>query len=244
MEVGEVSDRPERYLLLDSSVVVPYYLPEASRNRRVPGRIRTLLDAVRRDPSGRIFLYMPNICICEAFDTFNKLYWARWNPEVKRVYPRALDARVYRRARTQFQADIHDGRLMHQYELDRYHVLAADLISLVDHYYQHYHERGKKQRKNPMGTRDILVAAMATCLARVHGRERLALVTAEKRMSDLLVKVAPRVTPSTAAKLGLPAMVAKLGFRCGADMYPQVMDLARARQSDLAAFFGEWPPAT
>ena len=241
-----MSAESRKFLLLDASVVVPYYLPKAARHKKVPGRISTLVDSVRKGLSAHLFLYVPNTCIGEVFDVFNRFCWASWNPQVRKVFPRGLHGRTYERVRREFREDIHNGRVLHQYELCRYHLLALDLISPVDQYFQHYRDRGKTKTKRPMGIADLLVAAMAIWLVRIHGWEQFALVTADHRMSDILTKVATRVASrsATAQKLGLPTRAAELGFQFDSHLYPRVLNLAQARNSDLSHFFGEWPLPT
>ena len=56
-----------KYLLLDTCVVAPYYAPStATRQKKLPERIRSLVDALRHDAARTWRLLIPNFCIAET----------------------------------------------------------------------------------------------------------------------------------------------------------------------------------
>lgn len=121
---------------------------------------------------------MPNICIPEVFGAFAKhTLGGSWNPRSLK-----LDRRRHETVRNGFRSYLHNGAVFHQYELDRYHVLATDLITPVDHWFQI--RRGKNARRIPMGSVDHLVIAMGIVLARLNGQRNVAILTTDLRMAQ------------------------------------------------------------
>ena len=229
-----------RYVLLDASLVAGYYLPAAGRHARAQARIIPLIESVRNGLSPNVFLYIPNTCIAEVFDTLAKYrHGAKWNAHVKKALPRGLTKKAFLNLRAKFASDIHNGAVIYQCELNRYHVLASDLISIVDNTYRHY--RGRKNVR-PMGTKDHLIVGMGIHLAKVHGHDNFAIMTSDHRMAALVDR-ARRVRMSRARQLGLVEIAGCLGLRYGeVRVFPRILNLASCRNQDLQHFFGEWPP--
>jgi hypothetical protein len=163
-----------RYLLLDANVTIDYFVPDPA-NRPCPDRIQTIVEAVRNRAVDEVVLLVPNICIPEVFGAFAKhTLGGSWNPKSLK-----LDRRRHETVRNGFRTYLHNGAVFHQYELDRYHVLATDLITPVDHWFQI--RRGKKARRIPMGGIDHLVIAMGIVLARLNGQPNVAILTTDLR---------------------------------------------------------------
>jgi hypothetical protein len=225
-----------RYLLLDANVTIDYFVPDPA-NRPCPDRIQTIVEAVRNRAADEVVLFVPNICIPEVFGAFAKhTLGGSWNPKSLN-----LDRRRHETVRNGFRTYLHNGAVFHQYELDRYHVLATDLITPVDHWFQI--RRGKKARRIPMGGIDHLVIAMGIVLARLNGQPNVAILTTDLRMVQSVDR-ARRLPPKTAEKLRLPDRARQLGYRWRPDIYPTMLDLKRAPNRDLEALFGEWPLPT
>src|SRR5437868_11981663 len=145
------------------------------KSEKVVERIGNIVDSVRTRASDH-FLYIPNICIAETFSVLMKYAFGKWNHHVKRAGRGTLDKRMYEKLIEQFQDDIHNAKVLYQYELSRYHILALDLVAPIDHHYQI--GRGKGRNHRPMGTFDHLYIAMGIHLAHIHGSDRVVLLTA------------------------------------------------------------------
>jgi len=226
-----------QFLLLDSCVIAAYYIPEsASRTamKKLPQRAKELVQFAKTDGAKRRRLLVPNFCIGEVYSTFAKYHYGKWNRQVKKP----VDYVAYWGARIRFKNDLHNGILFQQYELSRYHILACDLISPVDHKYEFY--RGKRKQKKPMGAFDHLFIAMGIELAKTRGRENVLLVTADRRLGDILDR-AKQIKRRSAAKLGLVRIALDLGMEYGPSIYPQVVNLATATNKELKDAFGTWP---
>ncbi|MGQ9474680.1 MAG: hypothetical protein ACUVRX_03180 [Actinomycetota bacterium] len=228
---------PEKYFLLDSNIVVSYYLTDASRSKKVEERARLIIDCVKKGGKPEWFLLIPNICIAEIFNVFAKYCYGTWNPYVKKNKPKGLDQRTYKRIRKEFRNHIHNGQLFHQVELNRYHILYSDLISSLDNHYQIY----KSGYKKPLQTTDVLILSMGIALNHQFGHDRFTILTADNRMHDLCKRIRGGMKESTVRKLGLMEVAKELNLDFSPRLYPRTLNLANAKISELKEVFGEWP---
>lgn len=224
------------YVLLDASVAVAYYLPRSLNSRVAQERIKTIINSVRSGGSSHFF-YIPNICIAETFSVFMKHAFGKWNPHLK--YKRTIDKRVYAHLVKQFQDDIHNGRVLYQYELSRYHILAINLVAPIDHHYQH--TRGKSRRHVPMGTFDHLYVAMGIHLAHIHGADKVVLLTADDRIADIVGRCRKGIKANVVRKLKLHIAEEVTGRQFGPGLFPRCLNLKKATSADLEQAFGTWP---
>ncbi len=233
-----------KYVLIDSSVLLGYYVKEAATNPDAAHRARMILDAVRNHHLDA-HLYIPNIVVAEVFCQLARLCYSAWDKRVSNKFAgtkKTLDTRRYKSACEKFRADIHNGALLYQYELNRYHILALDLIAPVDKHRKFYR---KDKNVKSMGASDLLIGSMAMHLARVHGRENVLLLSNDRRMSAIFGVAAPKLNSNTAVSLGLYSSSRKLGFgEWCPEIYPQVLDLARCKEADLVKHFSVWPLRT
>lgn len=228
---------PEKYVVLDTNVLVGYYIPDAIAE---PARsnIRIFLESCRTGKQPDWYLLIPNLVIAETFSTFAKYCFATWNPHIKKSLPKGLDTRRYKNVRKRFHEHIHNGLFFHQVELNRYHVLAIDLIAPIDHYFQHY--KGKKN-KSPMQTADMLILAMGIHLNHQLGKDRFSIITADRRMSAICEKARAGINDNTAEKLGIREKAEELGYGYSPDIYPRVINLHVKDKKLLKEAFGNWP---
>jgi hypothetical protein len=229
-----------KFILWDASAIISYYLRIAAANTLTHDRAFILVDAVRNHRTD-IHFFIPNIVVAEVFTAFDRYCYSCWDKQIYKKFGgkgKALHANKYQSIRRKFRADIHNGALFYQCELNRYHILALDLIAPVDKYRQYY----RKGRVQSMGASDLLVGAMAIHLSKIHGRERVALVTTDRRMEAIFSKACPKLPITTAKKLGLIQKAKELGFGTWEpSIYPHVIDLARCKDSLLIEWFGTWP---
>jgi hypothetical protein len=230
-----------KILLWDASVVIPYYVRESTKNSTAAARVPILLDSVRHHRLDALCL-IPNIVVAEVFAAFDRLCYSSWDTQVGKMFGgkgKTLDTRKYRTARKGFQADIHNGALFYQYDLGRYHILGLDLIAPVDKHRKFYRTDGVRS----MGASDLLIGSMALHLVRVHGRDNVRLLTADRRMHAIFDRACSKqLKHGTAKKLGLIDKAKELGFGpWSGDLYPRVLDLERCSEKDLGEVFGTWP---
>ena len=76
-----------------------------------------------------------------------------------------------------------------------------NLVAPVDHYYRF--RRGKGRPVAPMGTFDHLILSMGIHLAHIHGRENVAIISADDRLTDILKKCVGGISSATERKLKL-----------------------------------------
>lgn len=141
-----------------------------------------------------------------------------------------------------FSEYVHNGAVFEQYEVNRYHVLATDLISPIDHRYQ-ITRRAKSGRRIslPMQAVDHLIVGMGIVLARIAGRENVLMLTSDQRMCAVIDKACDKVSSPVARELGLPDRARALGYKWTLDLFPRVVNLKTATKVELAAAFGQWP---
>lgn len=195
-----------------------------------------LVDSVRSGQSDHFF-YLPSVCIAEVFSAFAKYSFGRYNRQVDKNGG-TIDTRVYQSLCSQFQKDIHNGRVFYQLELSRYHILAIDLVAPIDHYFK---IRRRSRWANPAGTFDQLIVGMAIHLAHVHGQEKVALFTADSRLTDLVAKCRQDIPAQTVERLKLHRAADVAGKRFGPDIFPEAVHLGRCNDATLERVLGQWP---
>jgi len=233
-------------VLLDANLVAGYYLPESLSSVSARPLIKNIIDAVKNGGSPEIFLYIPNLCIPEVLAVFARYFFATWDRQVKKNLSKKLNKADYEEILGQFRSDLHNGKLLNQVELNQYHILATHLISPVDANYQYYRKRTNqklKRSKKMMGAADHTVIGMGINLSRIHGRDNFAILTADHRLADILIR-ATSVPHNTAKKLGLLETAKELGIEYGKYIYPRVINLAKITKKELKDFFGVWPLPT
>jgi len=55
------------------------------------------------------------------------------------------------------------------------------------------------------------------------------------------VERAKRMNPNTAEAMHLPERAEELGYKWGPELYPRMIHLTHATNTELIDFFGEWP---
>jgi len=225
------------YLLLDANVTAGYYLPRSLRSSRAQKRIENIFDSVRSGASEHFF-YIPNFCVAEVFSVFMKYAFGSWNRHVARKG--TIDKRVYNSLVRQFKKDIHNGRFLYHYELARYHVLGINLVAPIDHHYQF-----NRRRKDilPMGTFDHLIISMGIHLAHIHGSEKVAIISTDDRLTDILTKCKTSISARTLKKLKLDIAEEVTGKPFSSRLFPKHVNLKTATNAQLVQLFGCWPLA-
>jgi hypothetical protein len=183
---------------------------------------------------------MPNFCIAEVFAVFEKYRWGRtWNPQVRAA--QALTAAQFSSSRQRFRSAIHNGGKILQVALDRYHILAVDLISPINNAYKIKRNRKKTKDVTPAKTYDMLIVAMGIWLQQQYGQDRLTVVTGDSRLRDV-VERAKSVKLSNAMRAHLQETATALGLTYCPELYPTVINLTGATKSALRDRFPAWTP--
>ena len=224
------------YLLLDTNMILGYYLPRSMNHVKARDRIKNIINSVRSGKSDHFF-YLPNICIAEAFSNLAKYSFGQNNRHVIKNGG-TIDTRVYQSLCNQLQKDIHNGKLFYQLEVSRYHVLAVDLIAPIDHYFK----IGRNQKYvRPAGTFDQLIVGMSVHLAHIHGQENVALLTTDTRLANLVKKCRQDIPEATKEKLKLHRANDVAGKDFGPDIFPEALHLGNCSNKKLLETFGQWP---
>jgi len=224
------------YCLFDSSVIAAYYCPSTTRSKKLVKRARNLIESVRSGES-KHFFYIPNFCIAETFSVFMKYAYSNWN---RSRNSGSLHGKTHNMIRAQFQNDIHNAHLFYHYELNRYHILAINLVAPIDHHYKLYRKK-KKRGQNPAGTFDQLIIAMGLHLVKIHGRNNVVIITADDRLARIVDKCRLPIPISARNRLKLKDAAILTGIPFKPESFPLVMNMAKITKTKLKETFGAWP---
>lgn len=178
------------YYLLDASALVLKYRPDP--DERVE-RAKKAMDAIEAQRKEReAFLFLPNFCVAEAFNTLAKWFWREKKFRTKEQYQTACKA-LERDVKRVDEGD--DGRRFYAYDLHRYHVLNCNKVFEVEHTTDLEQDPRHPDRfKPPLSTFDILIIAMGMELKRVHAGQSVYIATSDKRLAlvaEKLLKKSP-----------------------------------------------------
>jgi hypothetical protein len=224
------------FLLLDANVTSGYYLPRCLSSLRARKRIELIVNSARSGASD-FFLYIPNFCIAETFSVFMKHGFSSRNRHVVNAGGK-LDRRFYRSLVEQFQSDIHNGTLINQYELSRYHILGINWVAPIDHYFK---IRRRHAEHRPMGTFDHLLVSMGIQLSKVHGPDNVVIVSTDTRLCDVVSKCRGGLKAKVVRRLKLDIAEEVTGRPYSPSLYPRCVNLATATKWQLTEHFGQWP---
>ena len=226
-----------KFVLLDANVLAGYYEPKLLLNQQTAAkRIRILLNAVKQGGYPWIRPLIPNICITEVFNVFSKNARLGWRGKLKKEHATAIHGKIYKRICQEFIKDIHNARLLEQWEVNRYHIMAADFVAPIDH-----HMRRKSKRE--LGAADKIIAGMAIWLVRLFGEEHFRLVTADNDLCKVLRK-GRKIKDVQAESWGLRHAERQTEMDWSREIYPRVIHLERDKDKALRDFFGIWPLTT
>jgi hypothetical protein len=153
-----------RYLF-DASAAVEIYRPRSPQVGKV---IQALID--QRTVLRRAAFFIPSFCIAEVFNTFAKWHFDPADSRQK------IDWSVYEQLVRKFRQDIRWGRMLYTYDLNRYHIMAADEIIPIEH------TVARRDERDHLSTYDILLIAMACELHYIGPAESVHLVTCDRRI--------------------------------------------------------------
>lgn len=224
-------------MLLDANVIAGYYLPQAT-TPRIHQRMHELCKAMRTVGRAEkpFVLFVPNFCVAEVFNVFRKYRFGKWNPKVKKTGG-AISKEKYEKIYSQFQRDIHKGRLFYHYELSRYHLLNTALISPIDQHYAYERQRGReKPNPSPMSTLDLLIVGIGIELVRLHGNDSVFMLTDDDRIWQI-VKRAGAMRENTVKRLGLNSASNLVGRRFSPKLFPKVVHLRKTSQAEFKELF-------
>ena len=228
-----------KHILIDANVAAAHYAPKSTRSVNLKDRARNLFAG--RPRGYEVSFIIPNFCIAEVFAVFEKYRWGgAWNPHVN---PNTrLTPREFQSARRAFHRDIHNGRLILQHELNRYHILCVDLISPINAAYKIKRSRGNRRQITPAKTYDILFVAMGIWLQKLMGQENFVMVTGDERIA-LITKRAQAPGLSAQMKEHLTQTAKQVGLQYSSAIYPEVVDLVHSTNAELKNIFPDWNPA-
>lgn len=224
------------HILVDACVAAAYFAPATTRSPKLVSRAATLFRGSSTSFEHRLLI--PTFCIAETFSVLEKYRWgASWNPHLAsglRLTPRKFAA-----ARGALRIALHNGAQLLQVDLNRYHILAVDLIAPVNHAYKIQRNRTKKKNVNPASTYDMLIVAMGIWLQHQIGSDAFTIVTGERRLTHVVAR-AKSLKLAKPIRTHLTTVAQDLGLSYSPTLYPTVINLTAAKPSALAARFPNW----
>jgi hypothetical protein len=156
------------YYLFDASALHHIYVPDDKLTERLD-------HFIEQKGLGRAFLFVPNFCVAEVFNSLARRHFRQ----------NELTVAQYRLCREAFRLDIHNGLLFYHYELNRYHVLNTDYIMPFEHLFETCRPKGcKKGEQWSLSTLDLLIIGMGMELTRMTGGETY-IVTCDRRIDKV-----------------------------------------------------------
>jgi len=227
------------HVLVDACVAAAHYAPKSTAGANL--RVRAARLFAGSSPDMTVKLLMPNFCIAEVFAVFEKYRWGRtWNKQVKADH--ALTPRQFNASRAAFRKAIHNGAEILPVDLNRYHILAVDLVSPVNNAYKIKRDRGRKKNVSPAKTYDMLIVAMGVWLKHQFGGDDLTVVTGDQRLAAV-VERAKSAKLGVAIKRHLTSVANDMGLIYSPELYPKVVDLTHASKAELNQRFPNWTPS-
>ncbi len=188
-DLSEKRDGSRLYYVFDASAIHHLY---AANEDLTP----KLDHFVEQRGLGKAFLFVPNFCVAETFNTFAKLRYRKHE----------LSEEQYKVCREAFAQDIHNGELFYHYELNRYHVLYVDYIIPFEHLFQPQRPKGtRKGEEWTLSTFDILIIAVGMELARITAGYTY-LITCDRRLHKIN-QVLLGLTGEQRCQHGIPSYV-------------------------------------
>jgi predicted nucleic acid-binding protein len=151
--------------LYDASAAVELYVPSRDAASRAA---HFILD--QRVIHKQAITYIPNFCIAEVFNTLARKHLRPKGDEPK------LSRQQHEDCLDRFRNDVHWGKKLYSYDLNRYHIVAVDDIIPREH------DLDKETEWDHPSTFDILVIAMAAELAYLGKPKETYLVTCDRRL--------------------------------------------------------------
>lgn len=171
----------KNYFLVDASFIAEKYLPlESAPSNKVKVRIRECKkwwkEIDRQVTEGRARVYIPDVCIAEAFKVLAKKYYSEQAFEDYQSYKKAKDA-------LSKDVTIPAKELKKQSRHIRYHDLPTtrDVVIAVDRFYERF-----MKNNNNVGVVDLIIVANAKYLMDFHDAQRsqMHIITFDKPLRD------------------------------------------------------------
>ena len=118
---------------------------------------------------GLAFLYMPQFCVTEVFNTLARL----------RFRDNVITEAEYNKNREKFIEMIQNRRTIYCYDLHRYHNLNTQKI------YEIEHKSELNTKENHLSALDILIIAMGMELKKIHEKEPVKILTRDGRIQTI-----------------------------------------------------------
>lgn len=229
----------KHHILVDACVAAAHFAPKTTKSVNLKSRAAALMMGSATTYDARLLI--PSFCIAEVFAVFEKYRWGQtWNKQVSAA--NTITPTEFQLARDYFRDAIHNGAVLLQWDLNRYHILCVDLIAPVNNAYKILRSRKRKRSPTPASTYDMLIVAMSIWLQHQLGPDAFTLVTGDDRIRQVVSR-AKSASLSRAIREHLEEVASLLGLEHGPNLYPTVLNFTNAKRTDIEARLPDWFPA-
>jgi len=228
-------------LVLDTSVLCAYLLPQTIDDQRFVDRITNIIEAKATYFWPGIRVWIPSVVIAETQAVIDKFRHCDWHGDVKKDPSLRLTKKEYQQA-FRLLDDLVLERRLDKIDHNHEHTLATALVSPINAKVQFFDESAslKARRERPMGATDCLIIASAMMLKYEVGGDLVLLVTADQRQCDIANRLRS-VSFDEAREIGLDEIASRLGMHWTPFKYPRAVNLRRFDDSELRAMLHSWP---
>lgn len=230
---------PVLHVVLDANILSDFLYKKSTNAQDRVKRSINLISAVMDSNWPRIKLYTPAICIAETLGIIDKYRFASWKGEFKSNPSMLLSQEDYEKTRDLLFRMVNTG-VLEQLEHEPKHALMSSVISPIN---CDFDDQSENNKTIMMGATDCVIVGMATHLTNRLGVDSVILVTGDSRMAKV-TKLAKSLSQQKAEDLGIIKNARELGIDWSNDIYPEVINLNEASESELKKGFGGWPLPT
>ena len=186
------SSHARHHYLVDASIWVHLYYPH-------PQITPYLRQLVTNRELGKAFIWIPNFCIAETFNTLAKIHYRE----------RKLDNKAYESCLKEFRTHLRSGKIIYGYDLSHYHVVKVDYIIPYEHELntKFFDKDTKEEKEWAMSTYDLLIICMGMELCRIMGHDLVTVLTCDKRIHKVLSSINKIPKPSRQKKHDIPLSI-------------------------------------
>lgn len=238
---------PLIHVVLDANVLAAALTPKVHRSQRVSDVSRRIVASVVDCAWPLIRLHAPLICLTEAQCVLDKHFYCTWHGPTKDP-SRRLTKAEYKHASERLRY-ISESRRIERLDLTTDHLRLVPLVAAVNFKYQIRRKRKdaagqvKSHIIPPMGASDCLVAAISIDLASKVGPDSVKLITADRRLADVLSNCR-RISSPKARSLALDSQSKAVGLTWTNAIYPECLDLNADDDATLKRVLAGWPLPT
>ena len=231
-----------KHIVVDTNTLLAYLHPGSTDDETLKERSRILFDAAVNAKWPAIRLYMPAICVAEAFVNLDKFFWYTWGKPLSLDSSKTLSPKKFKNA-CDILGKLVEDRVIEQLEHEPVHAKMARLVSPVNFHFRLNEKALGFHKKPPMNTSDCIIGGMAIHLAHRLGCESVVLVTNDYRLADVIAK-SQQLSKDEKEKVKATQRAKQVGLKWSHELFPECIILSQVSERKLKETLGGWPLPT